>query len=81
MELVPKSVELERNLVPIKISELELDFSSNFNCGTWNGFSFQIFRNYNKTEFDWPETWSKNGQNEKFFKFRRKLLLEALKYA
>ena len=49
MELVPKSVELERNLVPIKISELELDFSSNFNCGTWNGFSFQIFRTYNKT--------------------------------
>ena len=49
MELVPKSVELERNLVPIQISELELDFSSNFNCGTWNGFSFQIFRNFNKT--------------------------------
>ena len=31
--------------------------------------------------FDWPETWSKNDQNEKFFKFRTKLLLGSLKYA
>ena len=30
--------------------------------------------------FDWPETWSKNGQNKKFFKFRTKLLLGSLKY-
>ena len=31
--------------------------------------------------FDWPETWSKNGKNEKFFNFRTKLLLGSLKFA
>ena len=25
--------------------------------------------------FDWPETWSKNGENEKISKFRRNLFL------
>ena len=31
--------------------------------------------------FDWPETWYKNGKNEKISKFRRNLFLGSLKYA
>ena len=30
--------------------------------------------------WDWPETWSKNDKNEKFFKFRTKLFLGSLEY-
>ena len=31
--------------------------------------------------FDWPETWSKNGENEKISKFRRNLFLGSMQYA